>query len=121
MLTCTSTRVIQVGISIPHMYFYFLFEEQNNMYTLCIIKLTSCCLLLFLQACSFSTQAICTTTLPNSYCDLGSLLCECSTAAGYVENADGSGCQYSKLLYVKYKIRNKALKVLMEKHTYMYI
>lgn len=64
--------------------------------------------MLCFSACTFATQTFCLFSLPNSYCDLGTLLCECAVGAGYVENDDGSRCNYGKLFLFCYKILNSA-------------
>ncbi|XP_060565067.1 fibropellin-1-like isoform X2 [Ruditapes philippinarum] len=43
--------------------------------------------------CTVATQANCPNFLPNSYCNLGSLLCECP--AGYTATATNVACEYN--------------------------
>ncbi|XP_053398284.1 uncharacterized protein LOC128556686 [Mercenaria mercenaria] len=45
-----------------------------------------------ITSCTVDTAANCPNYLPNSYCNVGTLLCECP--AGYVANAANIGCEY---------------------------
>jgi hypothetical protein len=51
---------------------------------------------LIISGCSVATQANCPNFLPNSYCNLGTLLCECP--AGYTTAANTVECEYSKFV-----------------------